>query len=574
MFSSLQSPKAFPQLMTIIQKDSQDTQSEKDIQIAASLIDSDKSCLTQIDSVNDWQLLHFAVLSDHPLAIELVKLLCEAGANINARARTGETPLHLAVLKNKVTCVRYLLAKGADFSLPDCDGQTAKKIAEKNGICKEEFTQVPDFHLEAPPKSKAPFGSLAVAGPAQASNMNSSELQAFCLKLMSLDLLQAKGYLEQAHCRYYVNLTDEKGWTLLHHAASLNPDIYGSKLGFLNLLCMLGAEVNALTALGESPLHLAGRSGNAEYIEFLLQQNADYLLKDADGRTALHLAILTGHEHCAGLLLNEMRCNLHRVIDENKKTLLHFSVEASNPYSLKALYLALTLIGSQDAIYQMVNFKDAYGKTALHYAAETGQVECIKILLAIGADINAKSDLGNTPLHSAAYCGASKEGKEAIRLLIAAGANSMLENQFGQTWKEMITPEFADSASSLTERDAILMARYRRVGDPCPNEAIIFDSRPVSGVEESLDMKSDTPLLLQPVNSPCADTVTKHLDGLASAESESNTPLLLIPVDGQRVLTHFFGGKQSPSVAEAAAKAVVVSEDAIQDETIMQAYPG
>ena len=43
----------------------------------------------------------------------------------------------------------------------------------------------------------------------------------------------------------------------------------------------------------------------------------------------------------------------------------------------------------------------------------------MQLLIELGADIDARSDIGLTPLHWAALCG----NTAAIRLLICAGAN-------------------------------------------------------------------------------------------------------------------------------------------------------
>ena len=47
------------------------------------------------------------------------------------------------------------------------------------------------------------------------------------------------------------------------------------------------------------------------------------------------------------------------------------------------------------------NVLDAKGMTVMHMAADTCNVGIAQLLLSKGADINAKSDFGATPLHSA-----------------------------------------------------------------------------------------------------------------------------------------------------------------------------
>ena len=52
----------------------------------------------------------------------------------------------------------------------------------------------------------------------------------------------------------------------------------------------------------------------------------------------------------------------------------------------------------------------------MHIAAGSGHKEAVELLIAKGAGVNAKTEVGVTPLHSAAT-------KEIAELLIAAGAD-------------------------------------------------------------------------------------------------------------------------------------------------------
>ena len=56
----------------------------------------------------------------------------------------------------------------------------------------------------------------------------------------------------------------------------------------------------------------------------------------------------------------------------------------------------------------------------------TGHKEIVELLLAKGADVNAKSELGETPLHFA-------KTKEIAELLIAEGAGVNAKDEGGKT---------------------------------------------------------------------------------------------------------------------------------------------
>lgn len=50
-------------------------------------------------------------------------------------------------------------------------------------------------------------------------------------------------------------------------------------------------------------------------------------------------------------------------------------------------------------------FKDRELYTPLHAAVASGKVNCIRMIIAAGADIEAKNVDGNTPLHIACFNG-------------------------------------------------------------------------------------------------------------------------------------------------------------------------
>ena len=108
----------------------------------------------------------------------------------------------------------------------------------------------------------------------------------------------------------------------------------------------------------ESALLDAISSGDADRVRELLANGADHSLRDAEGRTLLHLAAMHGYAEI-----------VHLLIDEGKM--------------------------APDA-------RDEDGRTPLHLAAGYGQHETVKALISHGVDVNARDKDGQTPLHFAA----------------------------------------------------------------------------------------------------------------------------------------------------------------------------
>ena len=70
--------------------------------------------------------LHSAVAGQH---MRIVRMLVEAGAQVNVAQQQGFTPLHGAAHSGNVEMVRYLLSHGAEVSARTASGQSALDLA-------------------------------------------------------------------------------------------------------------------------------------------------------------------------------------------------------------------------------------------------------------------------------------------------------------------------------------------------------------------------------------------------------------------------------------------------------------
>jgi uncharacterized protein len=78
--------------------------------------------------------LHSAVATDAgDVDVEIVRLLLDSGADPNARAQSGSTPLHTAAFTGDRRSLDLLLNKNADPAIRNNEGKTAADIARERG---------------------------------------------------------------------------------------------------------------------------------------------------------------------------------------------------------------------------------------------------------------------------------------------------------------------------------------------------------------------------------------------------------------------------------------------------------
>lgn len=176
-------------------------------------------------------------------------------------------------------------------------------------------------------------------------------------------------------------------------------------------------------------------------VRALLQRGFDSNTRDPQGQTGLLLA------------LREPSPKVARVLIDAPQT----DVEARNAQDESPLMMA-ALKGQQEFVDKLIA-RDADinkpGWAPLHYAATTGQLAIIRVLLEKHAFIDAQSPNGTTPLMMAAMYGTT----EAVKLLLDEGADTLMRNEQGMT--------AADFAQRGRRPDAIkLLAGAKRAKQP------------------------------------------------------------------------------------------------------------
>jgi len=188
----------------------------------------------------------------------------------------------------------------------------------------------------------------------------------------------------------------------LHHAAA------NGEIERVKLLISEGADVNVKNNDGQTPLHYAARKGHKEIVELLLAHGADVNIGADYNRTAAEFAMQSNHREIVQLLVS-------KGADISP---LHFALYMKDETKARSL-----IEGGDD-----VSRRTPYGTTPLDRAVVAGFKDIVELLIAKGADVNAKDNWDWTPLHSAVY-----GDKEIVELLIAKRANVNARNGGSRT---------------------------------------------------------------------------------------------------------------------------------------------
>jgi RNA polymerase sigma factor (sigma-70 family) len=170
----------------------------------------------------------------------------------------------------------------------------------------------------------------------------------------------------------------------------------------------------ATDATGMTALHHAAERGATEVARLLIAAGADVNARDAQGEAPLDRA---GH---AGPWKSAPATEIVRLLLDHGATIDVFQAAALGDVGrLRALL---------DEDPQRVNARDAQQRTPLYEAAHNLHLEAVELLLARGADLEARTSGGETPLSTAIAHSWDTGGPAVVSRLRAAGATLSLRD--------------------------------------------------------------------------------------------------------------------------------------------------
>jgi ankyrin repeat protein/mono/diheme cytochrome c family protein len=198
-----------------------------------------------------------------------------------------------------------------------------------------------------------------------------------------------------------VNAANDRRATALHWAITDPAKV--------RLLLLKGANVNAKTVDGRTPLHLAATlPTGTPIVEMLLEAGADLHARSIVGATPLVASVAAS--------LETSRLLLAKGADPNARNGLGATPLMNAALLAGAATVSLLLDAGADP-----TIRTKRGETALANAANRGDLMSVKLLLDKGADARNVDYRGYTPLMHAAY--ADDGTPELIQLLLSKGAD-------------------------------------------------------------------------------------------------------------------------------------------------------
>lgn len=255
-----------------------------------------------------------------------------------------------------------------------------------------------------------------------------------------------------------IDAVDNNNRTALYYACERGCAI------LVELLLKLGARHDLTDWNKRSPLWIASKQGFAHIVLSLLKSGCNPNERAKDGTTALYQSSYHGHTNCVYHLVQFGCCvdycknsgaspifvaarNGHgRIV----KHLLKFGAnqlkcqeDLRSPLHTAFLYSRIScirLLLSKNHVDSILNQKDIYSWTHLHFLAKKGKVKGARLYFHYlkncnqTMNTNEKDYFGNTPLHIAIF----NRNIRFSNYLIKQGFNVDEENHFGWTYKNFL----------------------------------------------------------------------------------------------------------------------------------------
>jgi ankyrin repeat protein len=313
----------------------------------------------------------------------IVRLLLDAGANMNARGGRYGTALLAATIEQRYEIVQVLLARGADK-----DVEHEKHGKALRAACAHNHTRIVAMLLENDATDKRP--DKGYAQDMYAASAGGHDKVVKLLLDRGADVNAQGGHygnaLQAASAEAHpsvVQMLVDAGADIDFQAGgfgnALQTASYKGHLGIVQMLIDVGADVNAQSGDHGNALQAASAGGHDNIVQMLLDRGANVNAQSEQHGTALEIAFVR---------------RTNRLMQMQRDT--GVGVEDQGKYYGSALQTAS--YGGHDKIVQLLldagadaNAQSGHHRNALQAASAGGHDNIVQMLLDRGARLTAKT---------------------------------------------------------------------------------------------------------------------------------------------------------------------------------------
>lgn len=215
-------------------------------------------------------------------SLPILRFLCESGQSIQGVDEQGRNALHYAAIKGKVKSIQYLVKQGFNLDQPESP--------EKPNKLARSLRRTP-LHLAAlHAQEEAVLLLLQLNADPKLEDKRGFSLSEYAVCSKNREMMDLVKLLPFYHSK-------ERNTTLLHAAVSQN------NIDVLSELILDDINLNALDKNGRSALHIASISGAGDALNWLLK-GGDLVLDCVDqlDKAPIHYAAQFGHVQLIELL--------------------------------------------------------------------------------------------------------------------------------------------------------------------------------------------------------------------------------------------------------------------------------
>jgi uncharacterized protein len=384
------------------------------------------------------------IMASYNGRLDAAKLLIESGAQVDFKDTNGETALLWASAQEDPQVVEFLIGSGADINTRDKRGfdalirasllgahRTVKILLDKGVPLDGKYRDL---------SRSAELDWLESVGREETFR-NVAQRAGDLGRLMRYQFpkIVALRKLPSGKGGGMMRPPDRDGSEAPRKVPLLMWAVLGNSTQVVEMLLDAGADPNATNSRGETALMWASLAGLPDMVKILLAKGAWVDRRETNGVSALDLVSelkkIRGEAHGAD---TKNLADLTRVAETLEK---HLKEPRQDPEVGRRLVKAAKDGDSSLAreILDQGADPDAAdaeeGSTSLHWAAFRGDAKLVAVLLAHGANVNAKNKDGRTPLIMAAAMG----HRAAAAKLLARNAVKAHKDSGGKTalqWAE------------------------------------------------------------------------------------------------------------------------------------------